>query len=268
MKKYSIILISLLVSTLFTSHELFLKTASYFLQPGQASELFLFNGTFDNSENVITRDRIVNAKIVGPDYEFLPENIDYYDKDEATFLKFRSSGEGTYVAGVSTLSRAIAMTGEEFNDYLEHEGLDPVLNERKNKGIIDNDAEEIYSKHVKALLQVGNQKTENFGTILGYPIEFVPVDNPYTKKVGDTIAFKLLVHGKPLSNQTVHFSTSSPGEDAHANEKSTLTNTEGILKMTPTKAGNWYVATIYMIESDKKGIDYESNWATLTFAVK
>ena len=41
-----------------SSHELFLKTDTYFLQKGEPAEIFLFNGTFDNSENAITTDRV------------------------------------------------------------------------------------------------------------------------------------------------------------------------------------------------------------------
>ncbi|WP_343485798.1 DUF4198 domain-containing protein [Allomuricauda sp. d1] len=268
MKKQLILFAAILGSIVLTSHELFLKTDAYFLQPGQASELYLFNGTFDQSENEITRDRIINAKILGPDHEFMPEDKDYYDKDKATYLKFKSSKAGTYVAGVSTLPRTIELTGKQFNDYLTHEGLDHVMANREQAGILDDEAKEIYSKHVKAILQVGDKNTDDFSTVLGYPIEFVPVDNPYSKKAGDEFSFQLLVGGNPLPNQTVHYSTSMPGKDAHANEKSTKTDEKGVMTMTPTQAGKWYVATIHMVESDEDGVDYESNWATLTFAVK
>ncbi len=253
---------------LFSSHELFLKSDVYFLEPGQVSELYLYNGTFDISENEISRDRIVDAKVLGPQFEFLPANESYYDKEKATYLKLAFGGEGTYVAGVSTLPRTLEMTAQDFNDYLDHEGLDHVLSARKIHGIDNRGATEIYSKHVKALLQVGHITTDDFKRVLGYPIEFVPVENPYSKKAGDEISFQLLVDGKPLSGQTVHFSTSAPGEDAHANERSTTTDEKGIMTMVPSKAGKWYVATIHMVVSEKEDIDYESNWATLTFAVK
>jgi uncharacterized GH25 family protein len=268
MKRILVALLTVVICLSLTSHELFLKTDAYFLSPGQASELYLFNGTFDTSENVITRDRIVDATIVGPDYEIKLGSEDYYDKDNATFLRFKAGKEGTYTAGVSTAAKVLEMTAEKFNEYLEHEGLEGTIAERKNEGSYGNGAKEKYSKHVKALLQVGAEKTQEYAKVFGYPIEFIPVVNPYRIEAGQPVAFKLLRDGKPLANHMVHYSTSMPGKDAHDNEISTKTDDNGIVTMTPNQSGNWYVATIHMEKSNEKGLDYESNWATLTFGVK
>ncbi|MBS9461519.1 DUF4198 domain-containing protein [Flagellimonas sp. 389] len=252
----------------FSSHELFLKSDAYFLDSGQASELYLFNGTFDKSENTITRDRISDARIIGPDYEMNVNEEDYYDKENITYLKFTSGGEGTYAAGISTLPRMIELDADKFNEYLDHEGLEDVIEQRKKEGSFSSGAREKYSKHVKMLFQVGEERTSHFNTVHGFPIEFVPLENPYEAKAGESISFKLLSGGEPLTNHTVHYSTSVPGKDAHESENSTKTDNNGIVKMTPTQAGKWYVATIHMVKSDEKGVDYESNWTTLTFAVK
>ncbi len=261
---------ALLFSTffIFSSHELFLKSDSHFLEPNKAYELFLFNGTFDKSENEITTDRIVTPKIIGPDYMFKPAKNDFYTRDKKTYLKFMTKTEGTYVAGISTLPKVLEMTAEDFNEYLEHEGLERTTAERKKEGIMDSGAKEKYSKHVKALLQVGNKTSEGYDIALGYPIEFIPVDNPFDHKVGESVSFKLLWQGNPLVNQTVHYSTSIPGKDAHDSENSTTTNAEGILTMVPNLTGKWYVATIHMAKSNEEGLDYESNWATLTFEIR
>lgn len=253
---------------LFSSHELFLKTDTHFLMPNEKSEIYLFNGTFDSSENEITRDRIVNAKIIGSDYTFIPTEADYYDKDKSTFLKFTTGKEGTYVAGISTLPKVLEMTAEDFAEYLEHEGLEETLVQRKEEGASNSDVREKYSKHVKALLQVGVKRTDHFDTELGYTIEFVPLSNVFDSKPGQPISFKLLRNGAPLGQQTVHYSTSEPGKDAHDYEQSTKTDEKGVLTITPNKAGKWYVATIHMEKKNEADIDYESNWATLTFEIK
>ncbi len=268
MKRLLSLLTLITVSIICTSHELFLKTDSYFLNAGQATELYLFNGTFDTSENTITRDRITDASIIGPDYQIKIGADEFYDIDNATYFKFNSGKEGTYAAGISTLPRMIELNAEDFNNYLDHEGLEATIEERKQDGSSDTGAKEKYSKHVKALLQVGNQPTAEFDKTFGYPIEFVPVLNPYELKTGQPFVFKLLRDGKPLANQVVHYSTSIPGTDAHDNEQSTKTDENGIVTITPTQAGNWYIATIHMEKSAEEGVDYESNWATLTFGVK
>lgn len=253
---------------LFSSHELFLKTDNYFVKPHTEGEMYLFNGTFDKSENVITRDRIEEARIVGPSFAEAVSRTAYYDKEKSTYLRFTSGAAGTYTAGISTKPKMIELDAEAFNDYLDHEGLEDTIKERKADGSFNSGAREKYSKHVKALFQVGDKRTEEYGTVFGFPIEFVAKTNPYTVNAGESLSFQLLRDGKPLPNHICHFSTSMPGKDAHENENSTRTDENGLVTITPTQAGNWYLATIHMEKRTEKGVDYESNWATITFAVE
>jgi uncharacterized GH25 family protein len=262
------ILVLTLFFILFSSHELFLKTDSYFMKSNQASELYLYNGTFDGSENVISRDRIINARILGPGYEYYPEEQDYYDNDKITYLKFTTGESGTYVAGISTLPRDIELSAPDFMEYLEHEGLLGTIEDRENKAISDQPAVEKYSKHVKALLQVGEERTVDYATVLGYPIEFIPLINPYDLSEGDEISFRLLYNNSPVPNQVVHISSRSAKQKDNIAEKETRTDARGELSFTLDKKGQWYVASIYMQESKEQGLDYESNWATLTFEIR
>ena len=268
MKKLGGLLILLTITFTFSSHELFLKADSHFLRPNSTSQLYLFNGTFDTSENEITRDRIVNAKIIGPDYLFEPTEKNYMDKNKITYLNITTGDAGTYAAGISTLPRILEMDAQAFNEYLEHEGLEGTIADRKAANIMEKGAKERYSKHVKALLQVGDATSIDFMKPLNYPIEFVPLNNPYEIKLGDAVAFKLLRDGKPLANHIVHYSTSMPGQDAHDNENSTQTNENGLVTIKPTSKGKWYVATIHMEKKSGDEVDYESNWATLTFEIQ
>ncbi len=261
-------ILSALILLLFSSHELFLKTDSYFLEEGDAVDLYLYNGTFDQSENIITRDRIVNAKILGPGFEFTPDESDYYDKDQTTHLKFTTGPAGTYVAGISTLPRNIELTATEFKEYLEHEGLDRTIKERENKGIASEDVLEKYSKHVKAILQVSEDTTEDYAVNLGYPIEFIPLQNPYDLAVGDNIDFQLLLKGQPLANTVVHFGTSGQKEGGKSKVNASITDEDGEFSFEISQTGHWFVGTIHMAESKEENIDYESNWATLTFEIR
>ncbi|MEL6975643.1 MAG: DUF4198 domain-containing protein, partial [Bacteroidota bacterium] len=129
----------------------------------------------------------------------------WQDQDSTiTQLTFTTGEAGTYVAGVSTKARNIELTADKFNDYLEHDGILDMLKARKENNLLDQDAIESYQKHVKAIYQVGDTKTDDWKTVLGYPIEFVPLANPYEKYSGDSLTVKLLLDGKPLSNQLVY----------------------------------------------------------------
>lgn len=268
MKRFLFLLALLLT---LSAHDLFLKTDRYFLRPNERGELSLFNGTFDQSENAISRDRMINSRIIGPDYTFVPSAGDWYDEEEAAFLRYQAGKAGTYAAGVSTRARNIELSAADFNAYLAHDGVLDILERRKAQGRLDEPATESYAKHVKALLQVGQERTDHYATVFGYPVEFVPLSNPYAAAAGDRLTFRLLQAGEPLPGQLVYFDHRAPGESVaghHHDEASARTDANGAFTVVVDHAGTWYLRTIHMVESEEEGLDYISNWATLTFAVR
>ncbi|MEO1486148.1 MAG: DUF4198 domain-containing protein [Bacteroidota bacterium] len=195
----------LLVILVFSSHDLYLKMESYLLQPNQKATLNLYNGTFEKSENIITRDRMLDASFVALGKRIAIQPNAWQDQDSTiTQLSFNTGEAGTYVVGVSTKARNIELTADKFNDYLKHDGVLDMLKAREKNNVLDHDAVESYQKHVKAIYQVGDVKTDDWKTVLGYPIEFVPETNPYEKYSGETLTVKLLLDGKPLPNQLVY----------------------------------------------------------------
>jgi len=187
------------------SHNLYVKLETYFLKPNEEATLSLYNGTFENSENIIARDRMLDASFVAQGKRVAIQPDQWKDQDSTiTQLTFNTGTVGTYVAGVSTKARNIELTAKKFNDYLKHDGVADMLARRTENNLLDRDAVESYEKHVKAIYQVGDTKTMDWSTVLGYPIEFVPVSNPYEKYSGDKLQVQLLLNGKPLSNQLVY----------------------------------------------------------------
>ena len=63
----------------------------------------------------------------------------------------------------------------------------------------------------------------------------------------------------------VHFGHSKG--DSAVEAFGSITDDDGEFSFELTKAGQWYVGTIHMLESSEAGLDYESHWATLTFEV-
>ena len=255
------------------AHDMFLKLSTYFLDPHTETSIALYNGTFDKSENVITRDRMLDVSIVGPGDEVVhPDTSQWWEKDNITWLNFTTGDAGTYVLGVSTASRIIDLSAKDFNNYLAHDGVLDVLEDRKKNGKADQAASERYSKHVKAIYQVGDAQTDTYEHRLGYPIEIVPLMHPYTLGVGDTFEVLVLRNNYPVANQLVYASYDGyHGLDdtgGHVEAIKTRTDDKGVARIELVHGGPWYVRLIHMVESAEKGVDYESNWATLTFEVR
>ena len=67
MKKLTLLLsVLVLASSNLFAHDMFLKLRSYIVEPNTKVTVALYNGTFDKSENVITRDRMIDVSVVGP----------------------------------------------------------------------------------------------------------------------------------------------------------------------------------------------------------
>lgn len=257
---------------LFCSHDMFLKMNTFFLQPNTIATLLLYNGTFDNSENAIARKRMRDVSLVGNGARLHPDSSQWTEVDSVTVLNFKTGDPGTWVAGLSTHPNNIELTAKEFNEYLEHDGVLDMLEWRKQNNALDKAAVEKYSKHVKAIFQVGDQRSDDWKTVLGYPIEFVPETNPYDLSIGETLRVKLLYKGQPLANQLVYAGfgaeghTHSPDSEGHQhNDVKLQTGADGVVALKVDHEGQWFLRTIHMALSNEPGLTHESNWATLTF---
>ncbi len=263
------------VFLLCSGHDMFLKMETYFWEPNTKSTIKLFNGTFDKSDNIITRDRMIDVSLIGEGKRMTIDSSSWFDSDKTTILNITTGQTGTWVAGVSTKPRDIDLDAESFNDYLKHDGVLDILQMRKDNNILNEDAVEKYSKHVKTIFQVGEHKTNDWQQVLGYPVEFVPLTNPYHSSVGDKLKVKLLWLGKPISNQLVYAGNAATShshdhnDDHHHHHHHTeyRTDENGIVALNLNESGEWFLRTIIMKESTEPDLDYESNWATLTFAI-
>ena len=258
-----------------TAHDLFLKLGSYFLAPPAEAEAWLMNGTFRASEAGVARDRMTDVRVVGPtaDDVHRPGASAWRDTASRSVLRFETGAPGTYVLGVSTRPRPIELTGEQFDDYLAHDGILDVLERRRETGRAGTPAREIYAKHVKALVQVGDARTETWRTVLGYPVEIVPRANPYRLAAGDTLPVRVLEDGAPVEGQLVYAAWEgwTPPEGAGPGEREpvrTRTDADGVARIPLSEAGRWYVRLIHMERTpEREDVDYVSKWATLTFEV-
>lgn len=260
-------LLLLLLVVAASAHDMFLKFDSYFLAPDSQAEARLLNGEFNKSENTITRDRMRDVSLLGPAGLTHPPEADWRDEGKTSLLRFRTGAAGTYVAGTSTNPKELSMKAADFNRYLQLEGvIDTFVARRKNKQL-NLAATERYSKHVKAIFQVGEERSETYKTPLGYPVEIIPQQNPYRLKPGDTLAALCVRDGQPLANQYVLYGMQSRGQTGFTTLK-TRTDKDGIARIPLNSAGRWYVKFIHMTQVNEPPVNYESRWATLTFELK
>ncbi|MEM9325612.1 MAG: DUF4198 domain-containing protein [Bacteroidota bacterium] len=214
-------LFGLFAVLLLSSHDMYLKLDEYFLKPSSDAVIQLLNGTFYRSENVINRDRMIDVSLVTNGIRTAMDTSAWFEEDNITYLDIFTAAPGTGVVGVSTKPRNLAMSAEDFNGYLEHDGVLDMLDSRTQRGVLDQPANERYSKHVKTIFQVGNRLTDDYKTELGYPIEFLLQENPYGMHAGHDLRVQLVFQQQPLPNQLVYVgykAASGHDHDGHSHD--------------------------------------------------
>jgi hypothetical protein len=254
------------VSSSLAAHDLFLKLADYRVRPNALVRITALNGTFTSSSNSLARARIADLSLAGPAGRVHLDTTQLSAVGTRTVIRAQTGAEGTYVLGLSTHPSRITLNGEQFNGYLREEGLGTVLESRRSAGELAKGATEQYAKHVKAIFQAGASRSDDYGTALGYPVEIVPLRNPYALRRGDTLEVRLLVNGAPaagieaLAGGRTVAGARLPSQRLHA-------NADGIARVVLSAPGIWYVKFISMTRATEANLDYLSQWATLTFAL-
>lgn len=258
----------LLIASVALAHDLFLKLDTYFLEPHARMRIRVLNGTFTKSEGFVATERLADISVVSPSGRTRLAAATAWSRgpDSASVLTREVAEAGTYVVGASTRPREIQLAAQDFNAYLEEDGLPDVLEARRRNNELGLGARERYSKHVRAVLQVGDTRTPGFSAALGYPAEIVPLDNPYAIARGAPLRIRCLVDGQPIGNQTVLWGGEKDGQGFA--QHNIRTDSTGVAVVTPDRAGRWYVKFIHMVRVTEAGLDYESKWATLTFEIR
>ena len=267
---YALVMAAAVASAPVEAHEMFLKPENSRQDPGSAQTVQLINGTLDKSENGVTRDRMADVSIVAGGQVTKPHPSDWRDDENSSYLDYSSGEAGTQVIGVSTKARILAMSPDEFIAYLKHDGVPDTLTMFEANNTLA-EVRERYSKHVRTIVQVGEEKSDAYATKLGYPVEIILDQNPYDLRFGDDIGFQVLYDGKPVANQLVRASYEGfHGHDesgGHITSFEMRTDENGRASFLLNNKALWYISLIHMQKIDDPDADYESNWATITFRV-
>jgi uncharacterized GH25 family protein len=267
LRKLLIFGLLLLIAASVQAHDLFLRLDSYILPPNSSAVVRLLNGTFQKSEGLIARERMRDISLRAPDLRKpIADSLKWRNQGETTIMDLQTGGPGTYVVGISTIPREISLKAADFNDYLAHDGLPDILAARTKSDELNFDVRERYSKHVRAIFQVGEVLSDDYKSPLDYPVELIPQQNPYSLKRGQTLSVLCMLDGQPLGNQFVI--AGWEGANGRIRTVETRSNLSGIAQFKLAETGKWFVKFIHMKPVTDPGLNYESKWATLTFELR
>lgn len=172
---------------------------------------------------------------------------------------------GPVVVGYRSVPSEVSFkTLTEFESYLVNEGMERIKVLREELGKRDQDIREIYSRSAKSLLYSGPARSGKADRKLGFRMELIAEDNPYKLKPGDTLPIQLIYEKRPLEGALVVAFT----KDLPMEKLKVRTDKSGRAALKLPRAGTWLITSVHMVPAPaKSGADWESVWASLTFAL-
>lgn len=149
---------------------------------------------------------------------------------------------------------------DDFEKYLNLEGLERNLALAKKRASLRSGILEIYTRCAKSFVNAGNSSAPFADKPLGFPLELLAEKNPYSGE--HTLPLRLVYKGKPLEGAlVVAFNKQSPLDKIKVH-----TDKDGRATIQLDKPGVWLITSVHQIPTSLLSkADWESFWASLTF---
>lgn len=247
------------------AHDFWLMPADFHLkEPGSTGVRILIGHGTEVDPWSLRWDRVVSLRSYA-------ENgiIDQQPSINPNAESFPSGAEtkfdapGTHILAFEGYHSFSDLEAERFNDYAEKEGLALVLAEREKGGTTGKPGRELYSRRAKALVQVGDNVTDNALRPVGHTLEIVPDRHPYALDADRRLPVRVLFRGKPLENALIDLTDLDSGDEPMAGQR---TGADGRAVFEIPNRGNWKINVIWSVPNPGNNrAEYETIFSSLTF---
>ena len=252
------------------AHDLYVMPTQFAATANSTLTVRFHNGdSFPASEVAPRLERLLEPSLHLPGSSLPLQNM-RIDGKAAVGDVVLPAGHSLYLLSVHTQPNRIEIVEPSFSKYLKHEGLQHVLAAREKAEVTAEPGRERYSKYSKALVLGDPQAAQKSDALLqqplGFPIELLLLANPYSLKQGANLPIRLLFRGKPLADAQVEAAWAQGTQSSISAVG--RTDSKGELQVPLTKAGQWRLHAIQMEPRTEPDVDWESYWASYTFAVQ
>lgn len=247
------------------AHEYWLEPETFFLQPNQKTLVHLYVGdglTKDRADRPYQLAKTSLFQVLSTsEVQDLKTSLNDGALPAANFSANRA---GNYLLVMERNWSYIKLEPQKFEEYLREDGMEYIIGERQKLGETTKEGRERYGRFIKSLLQVGDVRDDTYKRVAGLKLEIVPLENPYSKKIGESLGFQVLFDGIPLTGKTIFAANRNS-----ATQKMT-TDHDGKFAMKIDRSGLWLVRLVFMqrCKADCGEADWESFWGAFSFGVK
>ena len=148
---------------------------------------------------------------------------------------------------------------EQFERFIEYEGLTGVLERHQERGLPDLGFREDYVRCAKALAMGGSAEGQDL--LVGMPLELLAEENPYLTK-STNLPVRLFWQGEPVPDIQIRIFHRGVENE----EKTVRTDAEGRAQIPLTATGFFLLNAVHMLEVEQdNGAVWKSYWASLSF---
>lgn len=264
-KILSIIIFAFLFSMNVFAHEYWFEPETFFSARGDKTAVHLYVG------DGLVKDR--EERVYQPEKTPMFQLFSTYKtwdlktsltEGQMPIYNFSAEKTGNYLLAMERNWSYIKLEAQKFEDYLREDGMEYIIAERAKLGENQKEGRERYSRFIKSLLQVGDKRDDTYKKLIGLKLEIMPLENPYSKKVGDKLNFQVLFDGKPLANRAIY------ADNRNSETQKMTTDKNGKITVKLDKSGLWLVRLVNMqrCQKDCAEADWESFWGAFSFGVK
>lgn len=265
MKKIALFwFVLLFVAVIANAHEFWLLTKKFGYKVGEEMNVtFMAGENFQGEPWDLSRHKAERLEVhTGITVKNLIKDV---SPAKGKNLAYKFDREGTHLVALESNFAFIESTAEEFNKYLEEDGLESVIDERKRAGRSQDGAKEFYKRYAKLIVQCGTKLDNTFRRSAGFRYEIFPLTNPASLKPGDYLDCQVMWEKKPVHNAMVKV-WSHVGNRIFL--QNIYTEKDGTIRFPISSPGPWMVSSVKMIPSEQEGADYQSLWASLVFEIQ
>jgi hypothetical protein len=243
------------------AHDFWIEPSSFAPALGEGVRVRLRVGQDFVGDPVPRDDQAIDRfEIEGPGGRAPIEGADGVDPAGFT----RVDGEGSRVLAYESRGGLVTLPAATFERYLRDEGLEVILEHRARSGTSANDGRDRFHRCAKAIVVAGAASPEPPAKS-GLTLELVPHGDPTRLHAGDSLPVTLLFRRRPLVGALVKLLD----KDTPGRAVAVRTDRQGEASLVLQADGAHLVKAVWMEAAPPGGeADWESWWASLTFATK
>ncbi len=258
--------LAILITCPAIAHEFWIEPTQYQIKDNAELVAYLRNGeNFDGSPSAYITPRtprfdLITRGRVDPVVARLGDN---------PALKMRPLQAGLNIVVHQNVPSVISYTNwEKFQRFADHKDFPDMLARHRARSLPESKFREAYTRYSKSLIAVGDGSGND--QVTGLEIELVAMQNPYIDDVSDGIQLKAYYQNEPRANAQIELFEKSPAGEVDV----TLHRTDDHgLVLLPVKPAHSYLVDMVVLRepspalAEEKSVEWETLWASLTFAV-